>query len=164
AAPRRTYTYSLHAPDASDERARYALDVRAGEHDFHNLTPDEDGTVRTLSPALDREGPFLVVELTAGGFARQLVRRTISVVAEVARRDAPLARIEQVLAPQPLDGAEGVAPAPAVGLVLTEVTYPTLEFAVDETAAASARTVFERRRVDHATRSRVAGALTDRRE
>jgi tRNA pseudouridine38-40 synthase len=160
----RTYTYYLHAPDASDERARDALDALAGEHDFHNLTPDEDGTVRTLSPALDREGPFLVVELTAGGFARQLVRRTISVVAEVARRDAPLTRIEQVLAPQPLDGAEGVPPAPAVGLVLTEVTYPTLEFAVDETAAASARTVFERRRVDHATQSRVAGALTGCRE
>jgi tRNA pseudouridine38-40 synthase len=156
----RTYTYYLHAPDASDERARDGLNALAGKHDFHNLTPDEDGTVRTLSTTLERDGPFLVIELTAGGFARQLVRRVVSVVAEVARGEVELDRVKQVLAEQSLGGPEGVAPAPAHGLVLSDVVYPMLNFAVDEDAAASAGTVFEGRRVEHATLARVAANIS----
>jgi tRNA pseudouridine38-40 synthase len=155
----RTYIYYLHAPDATDERAREALDTLAGEHDFHNLTPDETGTVRTLSTGLDRDGDFLVIELTAGGFARQLVRRIVSVVAAVARGAAAHERVERVLSDEELAGPEGVAPAPALGLVLTDVTYPSLSFRVDEDAAGSARAVFEEQRVSHATRQRVAARL-----
>jgi tRNA pseudouridine38-40 synthase len=157
----RTYTYYLHAPDADDERARDALDALAGEHDFHNLTPDDDGTVRTLSTALARDGEFLVVTLTAGGFARQLVRRIVSVVAEVARGTSPRSRVGEVLAERSLSGPEGVSPAPARGLVLTDVTYPGLPFETDESAAASARAVFDQRRVEHAIRARVSGRLSD---
>ena len=157
----RTYTYHLHAPAADDERARDALDALAGEHDFHNLTPDEEGTVRDLSTALERDGDFLVIRLSAGGFARQLVRRVVSVVDSVARGEASPDRIERVLGSEPLSGPEGVAPAPAYPLVLTGVTYPELSFTVDADAAASARTVFEDRRVEHATMARVAGSLTE---
>jgi len=155
----RTYTYHLHAPDASDERARDALDALAGDHDFHNLTPDERGTVRTLSTGLERDGDFLVVELTAGGFARQLVRRAVSVVAAVARGKADRTHVERVLGEEKLSGPDGVAPAPALGLVLTDVSYPGLAFEVDEQAAESARTVFEQQRIEHATRARVAARL-----
>ncbi len=156
----RTYTYYLHAPDASHERARTALAALSGEQDFHNLTPDETGTVRTLSTALARDDPFLVVQFTAGGFARQLVRRLVSVVTSVARGEDGTERVEQVLAADPLDGPEGVAPAPAHPLVLTDVTYPGLSFAVDADAAESAREVFESRRVEHATLARVSGQLS----
>jgi tRNA pseudouridine38-40 synthase len=158
----RAYTYYLHAPEAPTERARRALDALAGEHDFHNLTPDETGTVRGLSTDLDRDGPFLVVRVRAGGFARQLVRRLVSVVAEVARGEAALARVERVLDAEPLAGPEGVSPAPGYPLVLTDVTYPALDFSVDAEAAASAREVFENRRVERATLARVAGLLADR--
>lgn len=157
----RSYTYHLHAPDADRNRARRGLDALAGEHDFHNLTPDETGTVRTLSTALERDGPFLVVELTAGGFARQLVRRAVSVVAAVARGEADRSRIEHVLSEQSLSGPAGVTPAPAVGLVLTDVVYPGLDFTVDEAAADSARAVFDQQRVHHATRARIADVLAD---
>ncbi|MFB6308309.1 MAG: tRNA pseudouridine(38-40) synthase TruA, partial [Haloarculaceae archaeon] len=126
----REYTYYLHAPDAADGRARAALDRLAGEHDFHNLTPDERGTVRDLDPSISRDGEFLVLELTAGGFARQLVRRLVSVVAEIATGDAELDRIDRVLAPEPLSGPDGVPPAPAEPLVLTGVAYPDLSFSV----------------------------------
>jgi tRNA pseudouridine38-40 synthase len=156
----RTYTYHLHAPDASAERARTALERLRGEHDFHNLTPDETGTVRTLSANLARDGAFLVLTFTASGFARQLVRRLVSVVAAVARGEAGLSRVERVLAADPLPGPEGVAPAPAYPLVLTGVSYPDLSFVVDGDAAASAREVFEARRVEHATRARVTGRLS----
>ncbi|MEF8782889.1 MAG: tRNA pseudouridine(38-40) synthase TruA [Haloarculaceae archaeon] len=155
----REYTYFLHAPDCSRDRAHQALDALAGKHDFHNLTPDDEGTIRTLSTAIDRDGPFLVVTFRAGGFARQMVRRAVSVVAEVARGDADIGWVGRMLADEPLSGPEGVAPAPAYPLVLTDVTYPELDFAVDDGAAASAREVFEGRRVKRETAARVAGLL-----
>ncbi len=158
----REYTYFLYAPDSSGERARRALDALAGEHDFHNLTPDESGTVRELSTGLDREGAFLVLRFRAGGFARQLVRRAVSVVAEVARGDAGIERVRRLLGPESLSGPKGVAPAPAYPLVLTDVTYPELAFRVDDRTAASVDEIFEERRVEHATLARVTGRLADR--
>lgn len=157
----RTYTYHLYAPDASIERARQACDALSGEHDFHNLTPDETGTVRDLSVSAERDGPFLVFEFVAGGFARQLVRRAVSVAAAVARDEAAMGRIERVLGSRPLDGPAGVAPAPASPLVLTDVTYPGLAFAVDADAAASTREIFAQRRVEHATVARISGVLSE---
>ena len=70
-AVRRTYRYHLYAPDAGasgtpesarrdpehavdDERLRAALARFDGEHDFHNLTTDETGTVRDLDARATR--------------------------------------------------------------------------------------------------------------
>ena len=169
----RTYRYHLHAPETGasggdgdtagidDERVRAALDRLRGEHDFHNLTPDETGTVRDLSVSVARDGDFLVCEFTAGGFARQLVRRLVTLVAEVGRGEREPGAVERVLAPEPLPGSEGVGPAPPHPLLLADVAYPNLTFAVDADAAASARAVFTERRVEHRTRARVAGDLLD---
>ncbi len=159
----RTYRYHLHAPpDAvSDERAREALAALRGEHDFHNLTPDDTGTVRDLDGSLSRDGAYLVVELTAGGFARQLVRRIVSLVASVARGDRDLAAVDRVLTPEQLPGPKGVPSAPAYPLVLVDVTYPDLTFVVDTDAKRSAHAVFSDRRDEHRTRARVADELVD---
>ncbi|MFB6142446.1 MAG: tRNA pseudouridine(38-40) synthase TruA [Halorientalis sp.] len=160
-ATERTYTYHLHAPDADDDRVRAALAALSGEHDFHNLTPDETGTVRDLTAEATRDGEFLVLRVSAGGFARQLVRRLVALVAGVGRGERDPAAIERVLAPAPLPGPAGVAPAPAAPLVLTDVTYPDRSFERDAEAAASARTVFAEKRLDHRTRARVAGEVAD---
>jgi tRNA pseudouridine38-40 synthase len=158
----REYTYFLHAPDADDQRAEEALEGLAGTHDFHNLTPDATGTVRDLSTDLDRDGPSLVVTFRAGGFCRQLVRRAVSVVAEVARGDAGLGRVERLLGDEPLDGSEGVPPAPPYPLVLTDVSYPSLSFETDGETVASARELFTDLHERHATRARVASGIVDR--
>ena len=138
------------------------LSALSGEHDFHNLTPDDERTVRTLDPTIEPDGEFLVFTLRAGGFSRQLVRRIVALVEEVATGAAPLAKIDRVLSPEPLSGPEGIGPAPAAGLVLTGVAYPDLEFHVDSEAAASAREVFEQRRIAAVTAGRVAGEIGDR--
>lgn len=178
----RGYRYHLHAPagrgrttrghdcergakrpasEFADAPAREACAALSGEHDFHNLTLDSDGTVRELSVSVERDGPFLVFDLRASGFARQLVRRVVSLVALVARGERPVAFVDRVLAPDELPGEDGVPPAPPAGLVLRDVTYPDLSFRVDAEAAASAREVFEAKRVDAATRARTFGALAD---
>jgi tRNA pseudouridine38-40 synthase len=168
-ASERTYVYHLYAPleptvtsePFRDDHARAALDRLVGEHDFHNLTPDETGTVRDLDADAERDDDFLVVTLRAGGFARQLVRRVVGLVAEIGRGESDPAKVDRVLASDPLDGPEGVPPAPAEALVLWDVAYPEVAFAVDDEAAESARTVFGESRVTHATAVRVAGTVED---
>jgi len=158
-ADERTYTYWLYAENADPERARDALDALAGRHDFHNLTSDDENTVRELSTSLRVEGPFFVLTLRAGGFCRQLVRRVVTLVGAVAVGDASLAKIDRVLGAESIDGPEGVAPAPAEPLVLADVAYPDVTFDRDADAAASAREVFREKRIDRAAGARVAGRI-----
>lgn len=160
-ATERGYTYHLYAPEAALPRARKAAAALAGEHDFHNLTPDETGTVRDLAASVERDGAFLVCRFRADGFVRQLVRRLVTVLASVATGNRDLDRVERVLSPEPLEGPDGVAPAPPYPLVLTDVVYPELSFEVDEDAAASAREVFDQRQREWAARARVASTIRD---
>ncbi|QLH81080.1 tRNA pseudouridine(38-40) synthase TruA [Halosimplex pelagicum] len=163
----RTYRYHLYAPRDEGARAvdegliRDAFDRLAGEHDFHNLTPDDEGTVRDLSAAVERDGDFLVVELEAGGFARQLVRRVVGLAVEIGRGESEVEKVDRVLGEGVVEGPEGVAPAAPYPLVLWDVAYPGVEFSVDEDAVASVREVFSDRCVEFSTRGWVAGAIRD---
>ncbi|QCW03313.1 tRNA pseudouridine(38-40) synthase TruA [Natrinema pallidum] len=174
-ASRRAYTYHLYAPPADaapsdsdatatavdDERFRAACDALSGTHDIHNLTPDDRNTERSLTIAAERDGDYLVITVSAGGFARELVRRLVSLVRAVGAGDSPLAKLDRVLEPEALPGHEGIAPAPPEPLVLTAVDYPDLAFEIDADAAESARAVFDRRRIDRRTGARVAGQVAD---
>ncbi|WP_415379959.1 tRNA pseudouridine(38-40) synthase TruA [Halosimplex sp. TS25] len=163
----RTYRYHLYAPRDSDAAAvdermiRDALDRLSGEHDFHNLTPDDEGTIRDLSVAVERDADFLVVELAAGGFARQLVRRVVGLAVEVGRGESDPGKVDHVLGDGAVEGPEGVAPAAPYPLVLWDVTYPGVSISVDEDAAESAREVWRRRHRDRVVDARVAGAIRD---
>ena len=173
-AVRRTYRYHLHAPESGagsgsdrarrepehavdDDRFRAALARFDGEHDFHNLTTDETGTVRDLDARATREGDALVVELSADGFPRALVRRVVAAARAVGRGTADLAWIDRLLAAEPVSGQRGVGPAPPEPLVLWDVTYPDASFTVDREAAESARVAFGERHRD----ARHAAAATD---
>ena len=160
-AVRRRYTYFLYAPGVDDGRARAAFDRLRGEHDFHNLTPDDDGTVRDLGGGLTRDGPFLVVRLEAGGFARQLVRRAVALVAAVGRGDRDRDAVDRALGPEPLAGPDGVGPVSPSPLVLSAVDYPGLDFERDADAAATVREIFAEKRAESAARARVAGHVAD---
>ncbi|PSP93510.1 tRNA pseudouridine(38-40) synthase TruA [Halobacteriales archaeon QS_1_68_44] len=159
-ATERTYRYFLFAPEDDDDAAADACRRLSGRHDFHNFTPDETGTVRDMSVSVEREGEFLVVDCRAGGFARQLVRQLASAVAAVAtgRRDPGFP--DRALAAEPLEGPDGIAPAPPEPLVLVGVRYPSVGFEVDAEAADSAREVFAERRRRRLAGARVAGALS----
>ena len=157
----REYSYVLHASGLDESRTRRALDALSGTQDFHNLTPDETGTRRTLSTALTVEAPFFILRLTAGGFARQLVRRIVSLVADVGAGTTDFGRIERILGEQPVSGPDGVGPAAASPLVLTDVVYPDLSFQIDHEAAVRARELFEKQRVERTTSARVARELVE---
>jgi len=160
-ARRRTYRYHLYAPTLDDDRAGEALDRLTGEHDFHNLTTDDAGTVRRLDASGERDGDFLVLTLAAGGFARHMVRRIASLVRAVGADESDPDRVDRVLGPDPLDGPAGVATAPATPLVLADVTYPGVTFTPDPDAVESALGVFAERHVEARTAARVVGDLCD---
>ncbi|MFP8951772.1 tRNA pseudouridine(38-40) synthase TruA [Natrialbaceae archaeon A-arb3/5] len=181
-ATRREYTYHLYAPpsdknatdddrrpagDRTDERAvdddrfRAACEALSGAHDFHNLTPDDRNTDRSPTIEATRDGAYLVVTVTAGGFARELVRRLVSLTGDVGAGDASLETIDRVLASDPLPGHEGIAPAPPEPLVLTDVCYPDLSFERDSAAAESARSIFRARSIERRTGARVADEIAD---
>ena len=158
-AVRRAYVYHLYAPDLDDDRAADAAAILRGEHDFHNLTTDDAGTVRDLSIDLDRDGAVLGIHTAADGFPRHLVRRLASVVRGVAAGTRSLSWVRRLLGSDPLDGPEGVPAAPPEPLVLTDVSYPNLSFRRDPEAAASAAEVFGGREREARLRARVADRL-----
>jgi tRNA pseudouridine38-40 synthase len=171
-AVRRTYRYYLYAPAegdgtdrdhaVDDDRVRDALARLSGEHDFHNLTSDDAGTVRDLTATATREGDLLVVEVSAGGFPRALVRRLVAAVRAVGRGAADRALIDRLLAPEPVPGELGIGPAPPEPLVLWDVTYEGVAFAVDPEAAQSARVAFGERYRDARHAAAATGAIRDR--
>ncbi|SDJ85985.1 tRNA pseudouridine38-40 synthase [Halovenus aranensis] len=155
----REYTYFLHADGASERRTRAALDGLAGEHDFHNLTPDDTGTTRTLHTALDRDGSFFVLRFRAGGFPRQFVRRAVALVAELARGERALRALDRVLGADPLAGPEGIGPARPDPLVMTAVSYSDITFTTDEEATQRVQQQFRTLHRQRAAGARVAGVL-----
>ncbi|QLG61291.1 tRNA pseudouridine(38-40) synthase TruA [Halorarum salinum] len=174
-AVRRVYRYHLHAPasgtdaspgtDAMLGRARDAAARLSGEHDFHNLTTDDEGTVRDLECTVDRDGEFLVVTAAAGGFPRHFVRKLVAVIHGVATGEATGAdgtdRLDRVLSDESLADEAGVPAAPPEPLVLVGVDYPGLTFEPDPVATATLREVFADRRRDGLVRARVADEVLD---
>ena len=158
-ATRRTYVYHLYGPDLDDERARAAAATLRGEHDFHNLTTDDAGTVRELSVEVTRDGDVLRIHAAADGFPRHLVRRIASVIRGVAAGTNPLEWVSRLLESTQLDGPEGVPTAAPEPLVLTGVSYPEVAFERDLEAAASAAEVFGDRQRDARVRARVLDQL-----
>lgn len=174
----RAYEYHLYAPRAAEgvdrhedatggddewterqlRRARAALDRLSGPNDFHNLTPDDDGTERTLTASCERDGPFLVCRFEAGGFPREFVRRAVTLVELVATGERDRSFVDRTLAAEPLSGPEGVGPAPPEPLLLCDVRYD-VTFERDLAAVESARAVFGTRRAERRTGARVAGRL-----
>ncbi|MFW5977652.1 MAG: tRNA pseudouridine(38-40) synthase TruA [Halohasta sp.] len=167
-AVRRVYTYYVYAPQkegrsldgrpsVDDDRATAALDALCGFQEFHNLTPDDHGSQRGLSGRIDRDGEWLVIEVAAGGFARELVRRLVSVVRIVATGERPVGWIDDLLGPEPVDPRP--PPAPPEPLVLSAVRYRDVDFECDPEAVESGAVAFGERAVAALARGRVSRAV-----
>ncbi|WP_281195523.1 tRNA pseudouridine(38-40) synthase TruA [Halorubrum sp. F4] len=175
-AVRRTYRYFLYAPSGGsdadavgsrataidDDAVHGALARLSGEHDFHNLTSDDVGTVREVRASATREGDFLVVEVTAGGFPRALVRRLVGTVEVVGRGIAAPELVDRLLAADPVPGEHGVGPVPPEPLVLWDVAYDGVDFETDQEAAESAVAAFGERHRDTRRVAAATGAIRDR--
>jgi tRNA pseudouridine38-40 synthase len=157
----RRYMYHLYLPSGDLDHATDACVALSGRHNFHNLTLDSDGTVRDMSVTAEQVGRFIMLDLRAPGFARQLVRRVAMLVELVARGEYPVTFVDRALAAEPLPGEDGIPPAPPEGLVLRDVRYPNRSFEIDQDALESVRTLFDRRQIDAATRAQTFESMLD---
>lgn len=119
---------SLHVPFPLDVDAMARAAVQLiGSHDFAALGRPVGGsaiTVRRLD-RLDvvRRGDFVDLWFVGNAFLRHQVRRTVGLLLDIGRGKWPPETVEAVLAGQA--GAPTAWRAPAWGLTLTRVTYPS---------------------------------------
>lgn len=157
----RVYEYRLHlgTADIDIDLAVDTLDRLTGDHDFHNLTPDQDGTRRSVAGDIRRDGRFLVITVQAGGFPRQLVRRIVAVVESVSTGEAEPSYVDRLLDAQPIDGPLGVEPASPEPLLLADVIYPSVDFTADPDAVDSIVAALADRRARLETRTSLTRRL-----
>ena len=115
----------VHRPLAI-EPMREAAALLIGEHDFsafRSVACQAVSPVRRLqSIRLERNGEFLVAEITANAFLHHMVRNLMGLLIEVGQGREPPRRAAELLALR--DRTLAPATAPASGLYLWRVHYP----------------------------------------
>ena len=141
-AVKRCYRYQIGLwPGHSPLRSRYAwevgpgLDLEAmreaaahliGIHDFATFgqPPQGEVTIREMfSAVVIDESPWLYIDLCANAFLRRMVRTLVMTLVQVGQGQRPVSDVQRLL--QARDRSQSPPPAPAKGLVLTAVHYPS---------------------------------------
>lgn len=122
------WRYAWHVPWALDVAAmQYAAALVVGEHDFaafRGTGCEARHSVRhVLGSGFIRKGPLLVYHIEANGFLRHMVRSLIGTFVEVGTGKRPPEDMTALLAAR--DRTRAGPTAPAHGLCLTSVRYPT---------------------------------------
>ncbi len=138
-AAKRTYRYYINYSNEKLSIMRKALKKLVGTHDFAKLCkkPDNlpDGrpksTILTLVTAkvrLIRKNSLLEFEFSSQSFLWHQVRKMVSLVLAIGKKEFPVKVIEQVLDPTSENIKRNTALAPAEGLILYEIEYPNILF------------------------------------
>ena len=118
--------YVWHVRKRLDTGAmRQAADILEGEHDFASFCREKgrpEDTVRRLERlSVERAGDEVVIEATAEGFLRHMVRNLAGVLVEVGRGEREAASVREVL--EGRNRALAGVNAPPQGLALVGVDY-----------------------------------------
>lgn len=117
----------VHRPLAI-EPMREAAQHLIGEHDFSAFRAAEcqaSSPVRRMQAIrLERQGEFIIAELTANAFLHHMVRNLMGLLIEVGQGREPPGRTRELLALR--DRRLAPATAPASGLYLWRVHYPAV--------------------------------------
>jgi tRNA pseudouridine38-40 synthase len=118
-----------HVPRPLDLAAmRAAARMLRGKHDFASFTSnpgyERETTVRTMSRAtITRHGATLTFHFTADGFLYRMVRNLVGALVKVGLGKITAREFGRIL--QACSRSEAPATAPACGLYLMRVKYPT---------------------------------------
>ena len=118
--------YTWHVRKRLDlEAMRQAAGILEGEHDFASFCREKgrpEDTVRRLERlSVERAGDEVVIDATAGGFLRHMVRNLVGVLVEVGRGEREADSVREVLAGR--DRSLAGVNAPPQGLALDCVDY-----------------------------------------
>jgi len=126
----RAYRYILFAGALDIERMKEASTILIGEHDFASFSKkrDEITTMRLVHKIdLRMQGDLVIFDIAADAFLWQMVRRIVAALALVGRGEKDSDWLEGLLNSE----IATIAPAPAQGLILRDVSYSDLKFEVD---------------------------------
>ncbi len=117
----RWYRYFLPIEDLRIERAERCARIFIGEHDFrHFCKVDERETLKRIERVESiKVGNFLIIDLFAREFLRNMVRRMVAAICEVGKGRATLGKVKRALRGQ--DFSFGLAPAE--NLILMDIKY-----------------------------------------
>ncbi len=120
--------YAWHVPYKLDlERMRQAAGHLTGEHDFTSFcnaaAPIEDKVRRVDQVAVEEQGNLLRITVQGSGFLWNMVRIMAGTLVDVGRGRIDPQQIPDIL--QARDRKRAGVTAPAHGLALLEVHYPT---------------------------------------
>ncbi len=121
-------TRAWHVAEQLDTKAmQAAADSLVGERDFAAFSRREDVTTvrRVFRCDVRRRPPMVAVEIEANAFLRQQVRRTVGGLIQVGMGKQTPAAFRRLL--RVAEPASAGPVAPARGLYLVRVAYPTLD-------------------------------------
>ncbi|MBN1331250.1 MAG: tRNA pseudouridine(38-40) synthase TruA [Candidatus Heimdallarchaeota archaeon] len=138
-ATKRTYRYYLNYSNERLVLMRKALKKLIGTHDFIKLCKKPDDlsngrpksttlTLLTAKVRLIRKNSLLEFEFSSQSFLWHQVRKMVSLVLAIGKKELPIKAIEQVLDPTGERLKKNIILAPAEGLILYEIEYPGIKF------------------------------------
>lgn len=133
----KTYLYLFDHPDVEASALDAASKVFIGKHDFSQFCrPSERNTVRSIDEIRVEGGKPTRIFFTSRGFLWTQVRRVVSAMELLARKD--LIRKEVIDA---LNGMKklSVAPAPPQNLILWSIDFSDVVFHIDEVSSLRAK-------------------------
>lgn len=108
------------------ERMHAAAEALLGEHDFSSFRAaacQASSPVRTITEiAVERRDEFIIITCSANAFLHHMVRNLAGSLMRIGRGDASCAWLTELLAAK--DRKLSGITAPAMGLTLTDVSYP----------------------------------------
>ncbi len=120
----RKYRYFLYPHEDLDlSRMQEASELLIGVHNFYNFAQRHEASsyIREIMHMEVRiEDPFIIFDVEANSFLRKMVRKLVSALCMVGRGERDMMWLKSLLE---LRHEEGIAPAPAHGLVLWDVVY-----------------------------------------
>jgi tRNA pseudouridine38-40 synthase len=116
----------VHRP-LDQERMQEAAQLLLGEHDFSAFRAAEcqaKSPIRRMERLrVERRGELVVIEATANAFLHHMMRNIAGLLIAIGRGDASVEHARQVLLGR--DRTRNAATAPAAGLYLLTVRYPS---------------------------------------
>ena len=126
----RDYRYILPEGGLEIELMREAARRLLGVHDFRNLSSEKTRpTVRDLMKIeISEDAGMVIFEVRSDGFLWNMVRKIATALAVVGRGEREPEWVDLLLDPRT---NQGVAAAPAEGLILMDVGYQGIDWRVD---------------------------------
>lgn len=129
----RTYTYvqPINSFDNIDlERIEKTIPLFIGEHNFRNFSKknEKNPNREIYDMSFKKEGNVLIFTVVGKSFLWNMVRKMITAILKIARGEFEISVIDELFKPVEQRQYIRLTPAPAKGLILSDMQYRNIKF------------------------------------